>query len=58
MAKKRRTRDILSGILNIVVLLMVLPLLTSTITTEDPTTQALLAILPTIIIINALMDFF
>jgi len=58
MAKKRRTRDLLSGILNIVVLLMVLPLLTSAISTEDPTTQALLAILPTIIIINALMDFF
>jgi len=58
MAKKRRTRDILSGILNIVVLLMILPLLTSNISTSDPTTQALLAILPAIVIINALMDFF
>jgi len=58
MTKKKRTRDILSGLLNVIVLLMVIPLLTQNITSEDPTTQALLAILPVIIIINALMDFF
>lgn len=57
----RKKKNMMSGIINILVMLMIIPLLTSAMSGiggDDPTVAALMAILPIMLIFNAIGDFF
>ena len=55
----RRKKDLMGGMINILVLVMLIPiLLTALPESEDPSMTALMGILPIILIFNAFQDLF
>lgn len=57
----RKKKNMMSGIINILVMLMIIPIISSAmsgIAGDDPAVGALVAILPVMLIFNAIGDFF
>jgi len=55
----RQKKDMMSGIINIVLLAVMIPVIASALEgiSEDPAVTAIVAILPIILIFNAITDF-
>lgn len=53
----RKGKNMFGGIMNLLILVMIIPIITSSFTSSDPTVQALMAIVPVMLILNAVGDF-
>lgn len=59
MPKERRKKDWFGGIMNLLMLVMMIPIITSALggISDDPTILVLVGLLPVLMIFNAIGDF-
>lgn len=54
----RTKKNMISGVINLVMIAALIPVITSAVSSEDPAVTAIVALLPVVLLFNALGDFF